>query len=208
MFLKTKLYLYLYLVSVFGLSEFTELLKPPPLFHGHVSAVGVNVSAGGASVGRDRGLPCVKHSHLQPALQWTHRRTQLDPRAKMVAPWGNIFKGKKHWGGRTREKGDGQRREQQGQGGRRCSTSEQVGARGGCGPRRAHGRGQEKSEEQGPAEGNTAGGDVWRERVKGTPGRWRRETWRWAGESREKGVFLACLSVCPFLLFPNTPISN
>lgn len=57
MFLKTKLYLYLYLVSVFGLSEFTELLKPPPLFHGHVSAVGVNVSAGGASVEGTGGCP-------------------------------------------------------------------------------------------------------------------------------------------------------
>lgn len=67
---------------------------------------------------------------------------------------GNIFKGKKHWGGRTREKGDGRRKEQQGWGGRRCSTPEQVGAQGGCGPRRAHARGQEKSEQQGAVEGN------------------------------------------------------
>lgn len=204
MFLKTKYRFYLY-------SDYLSLRSYWNHHHFFMVMSWLRLSTcrrGGGSVRRDRGLPCVKHGHVQPALQWTRRRTQLDPRAKMVAPWGNIFKGKKHRGGRTREKGDGRRREQQGRGGRRCSTLEQVGAWGGCGPRRAHARGQEKSEQQGPAEGNTAGEDVWRERVKGTPGRWRRETWRWAGESREKGVFLGRLSVCPFLLFPNTPISN
>lgn len=38
------------LLPVFGLSEFTELLKPPPLFHGHVLAAVVNVSAGGGAL--------------------------------------------------------------------------------------------------------------------------------------------------------------
>lgn len=53
------------------------------------------------------GLPCTRHTQIQPAPA-THHRAQLSPSAKMVAPCGKSIekKGKNHCAEAVREKSE------------------------------------------------------------------------------------------------------